>query len=620
MKIAIYPFRDWINKDQTGSSTLRCDNIIKHWSGEHEIEIFQKDKLHTYDVLILQKAYDTAVLSFKGLLIVDVCDDQFEKDYAQACLARADVITASSVGLCNKALELYPNTPIYHIDDRHDAERFPKIEREPVVGKRTKALWFGYSCNFSVLERWRPMLQEKGISLIVVSDADPGRTLCDQYVPFSWENLFEASKRAEMTINPPLSDMKSDNKTTISWQLGLPCARSEDELEIFHDGERSNVPNDLSFWHASKSVDELNKIIETHKKPKRVLLVSHELTLTGAPNSLFQLAKGLKAQGLDVMAQSKIDGPLHEWYEKEGIECYIKPFHEISRHTPIDPDMFDTVIVNTLVGAEWIRNHHNTSAKIIWSIRESCPDRYVEAQKLVKDDFKKADLLVFCANGTRILYEQMGVQTPMETIYNGVDLEKIDTFIQDNSKESMKQKLGLPADKRIILTVGSIHRKKGQLDICAIAMHQPDDLFLIVGSPGVNTEYSQQIDNKIRERGLTNVLRIPATQDVFDYFRAADVYLGTSYEESFPRVILEAMAFSLPIVSTDVFGIPEAVRDGKEASLYSPGHLNLVRPDRIELAVNALSKVKEEHGINARARLEKEFIQDKIVQDYLQIV
>ena len=48
-------------------------------------------------------------------------------------------------------------------------------------------------------------------------------------------------------------------------------------------------------------------------------------------------------------------------------------------------------------------------------------------------------------------------------------------------------------------------------------------------------------------------------------------FVCSSYEESFPRVVLEAMAFELPIVSTGVHGIPEIVRSEREALLVPPG-------------------------------------------------
>jgi len=60
------------------------------------------------------------------------------------------------------------------------------------------------------------------------------------------------------------------------------------------------------------------------------------------------------------------------------------------------------------------------------------------------------------------------------------------------------------------------------------------------------------------------------------YFRAADIALCTSRIESYPRVILEAMACGLPIITTSVFGIAEQVREEVNALFYSPHQTNVL--------------------------------------------
>ena len=58
--------------------------------------------------------------------------------------------------------------------------------------------------------------------------------------------------------------------------------------------------------------------------------------------------------------------------------------------------------------------------------------------------------------------------------------------------------------------------------------------------------------------------------DVYDRFRRASVYVSASLEEGFPNVFVEAMHFGLPIVSTDVGGCHEIVREGETGYLCDP--------------------------------------------------
>ena len=67
---------------------------------------------------------------------------------------------------------------------------------------------------------------------------------------------------------------------------------------------------------------------------------------------------------------------------------------------------------------------------------------------------------------------------------------------------------------------------------------------------------------------------VAETHEIVRYYQAADIFVCTSRVESFPRVILEAMAFGLPVISTRVFGVVEQVREGVNAMLYEPGDVN----------------------------------------------
>ena len=63
------------------------------------------------------------------------------------------------------------------------------------------------------------------------------------------------------------------------------------------------------------------------------------------------------------------------------------------------------------------------------------------------------------------------------------------------------------------------------------------------------------------------------TNQTEQYYRASDIFVCTSYNESYPRVILEAMAFELPIITTPVFGISEQVYENINGYFFSPGDI-----------------------------------------------
>jgi glycosyltransferase involved in cell wall biosynthesis len=123
--------------------------------------------------------------------------------------------------------------------------------------------------------------------------------------------------------------------------------------------------------------------------------------------------------------------------------------------------------------------------------------------------------------------------------------------------------------------------------------------FWMVG--GRKTPFDEEMHGLVASLGWPNLRIVAETPRAYDYLGAADLFVCSSYEESFPRVVLEAMAMEVPILSTDVHGIPEMVGHKREALLVPPGdsfalvnglEMLLSRPDLAgEYAKRAREKV-----------------------------
>jgi glycosyltransferase involved in cell wall biosynthesis len=74
----------------------------------------------------------------------------------------------------------------------------------------------------------------------------------------------------------------------------------------------------------------------------------------------------------------------------------------------------------------------------------------------------------------------------------------------------------------------------------------------------------RQID-RCRHRDRIHVM--PVTKDIYPWYAMADILISASDVESQPRSFMEAMAFDLPIVSTDVFGVSELIEDSRSGWL-----------------------------------------------------
>jgi D-inositol-3-phosphate glycosyltransferase len=159
----------------------------------------------------------------------------------------------------------------------------------------------------------------------------------------------------------------------------------------------------------------------------------------------------------------------------------------------------------------------------------------------------------------------------------GVDL---DTFAP---ADGARQRLGLDADDLVLLFVGRIQPLKAPdvlLRAAALLRAQHPDAgrrlkVLVVGAPsGMGLEDPHWLPGLAAHLGLGSAVRfVPPVEHhrLADYYRAADLTVVPSYNESFGLVALESQACGTPVVAAAVGGLPTAVADGVSGRLVA-GH------------------------------------------------
>jgi glycosyltransferase involved in cell wall biosynthesis len=123
------------------------------------------------------------------------------------------------------------------------------------------------------------------------------------------------------------------------------------------------------------------------------------------------------------------------------------------------------------------------------------------------------------------------------------------------------------------------------------------NIYLILVGDG---EMRGQLEMEIARKGLANCVRLTGNRsDVDKLLPGSDVFILSSKREGFPMSILEAMAAGLPVIATNVGGIPEVIKDGENGILVPP-------QDKVSLA-NAICRVLDDHefaaGLASKARL-----------------
>ncbi len=156
---------------------------------------------------------------------------------------------------------------------------------------------------------------------------------------------------------------------------------------------------------------------------------------------------------------------------------------------------------------------------------------------------------------------------------SGVDLGQFrERLAQGPSAAALRRELGL-GDAEIVITVARMTRRKGipTLLKAAAQVHavRPGTRFVLVGPS--ESEGAEAIGAEEIGRHAPYVMAIGKRQDVPALLDMADVFaFPTEYREGVPRVLLEAALAGLPIVTTDMPGCNDVVRNGWSGLLVPP--------------------------------------------------
>jgi 1,2-diacylglycerol 3-alpha-glucosyltransferase len=122
-----------------------------------------------------------------------------------------------------------------------------------------------------------------------------------------------------------------------------------------------------------------------------------------------------------------------------------------------------------------------------------------------------------------------------------------------NIRHELRQKLHLPQDRPIILSVGSISAKQKRIDylVNEIArLPQPRPYLVLLGAMDAESSVIVALGRKTLGEENFIARSVPHDQ-VGDYYRTADLFALASLQEGFGRVFLEALVHGLPVIAHD---------------------------------------------------------------------
>ncbi|MCK4533738.1 glycosyltransferase [bacterium] len=159
----------------------------------------------------------------------------------------------------------------------------------------------------------------------------------------------------------------------------------------------------------------------------------------------------------------------------------------------------------------------------------------------------------------------------INVVYNGININDFNPKLKNDFS---KKEWGVEQQDFVVGTVLRLHREKGAhylpKIITRVKEKIPSVKFLVIGDGPLKEKIEEEIkklslNKNVIMAGWISSENIPSVLSFFDLF------FLPSKEESFPQVILEAMAMAKPVVATQVGGVSEAVLDGITGKLVPSG-------------------------------------------------
>jgi len=327
---------------------------------------------------------------------------------------------------------------------------------------------------------------------------------------------------------------------------------------------------------------------------KKILYVITKSNWGGAQKYVFDLATQIDKNSFEVVIALGGDGELKTRLQESGKR--VLSIKGLKRNISLTSDFLSCLDLHDIIKKEKPDILHINSSKIGligsllgrlnqvpriiftahgWAFNEKRP----LYQKLLIKFLHWLTLLLSHQTITvsKSLQQQMQhfpfIKRKMTTIYNGID-EIIPFLEKDEARKKLNEKnpeLKITNETFLIGTIGELHSNKGQ-DYLIEAIYKtlknnPNIKGVIIGEG----ERRISLQDKIKKNKLENHLfLLGKIENASFYLKAFDLFILPSITEALPYVILESSKAGVPIITSEVGGIPEIITNKQLGTLVLP--------------------------------------------------
>ena len=420
-----------------------------------------------------------------------------------------------------------------------------------------------------------------------------------------------------------LSRAKKNNTNAMKY-VNETAETIKDTVEIIQ------FPHECDKYATVKSYP--NMVLPEYKKSKKkkILFLLTWMVVGGADLFNLELIKRLDKNKYESIVLTTVpnDNPLRQQFEEVATEVYdMSTFLETVDYINFTDYMIssrkvDAVIVsNTQYGYYMIPYLKGKYPKIpfidyIHSIDLKDPRQGFARCSMDVDKYLTGTYC--CNNFTKKQLIEIYNKKKVETLYIGTDTEKFN--YKNFDKDSIKEKYGIPKDKKVISFIARLSEEKRPemfVEICKRLLQKRNDIYILIAGDG-------PLMNKVASIVNQNFKLLGMVNEAEEIYAVSDITVNCSTLEGLALTSYESLSMGVPVVSTDVGGQTELIDDTVGGIVHCNINANSeVYSKEIDCYVKEIGRVLDnlkDIKKNCRQKIEKGFTLDLMVNKFENII
>lgn len=315
------------------------------------------------------------------------------------------------------------------------------------------------------------------------------------------------------------------------------------------------------------SLQLLNLQVELHKANLRTdihdnfLLITHELSFTGAPLVLLPVVNYLLKNNKKVTVVSIKDGKLRNYFATIGIDCFLfKDIYNQQAEFLSLANNYSTVICNTIVTSPFYDLLKHTDKNIIWWVHEG---KELLTHINVMKKLNGINSLYRTVSDAKDIYAVSEYSKRFLKSYNTNNINILNYGVEDFYIEGIKRENQIQ-DKINIALIGTVEHRKGVDILLKVVNNLPEEyrnkIFVkIIGNDSL--PYALDLKNKYKNCTNFKFCGILNFKDKNQMYKNIDVLVSVSRDDPMPVVITEAFVCKIPVLCTNKCGQYSLIED-----------------------------------------------------------